>query len=34
MLTQVVGWTAAVLLLLTMMRQVWSQWTSGAVALR
>lgn len=31
MLTQAVGWIAALLLLLTMMRQVWSQWTSGAV---
>lgn len=31
MLTEAVGWTAAVLLLLTMSRQVWSQWHSGAV---
>lgn len=26
-----VGWTAAIVLLLTMSRQVWSQWRSGAV---
>jgi MtN3 and saliva related transmembrane protein len=31
MLTQIVGWTAALLLLVTMVRQVWSQWSSGAV---
>lgn len=30
--TEAVGWTAAVILLLTMARQVRSQWTSGAVA--
>lgn len=32
MLTEAVGWSAAALLLLTMTRQVWSQWNSGAVA--
>lgn len=32
MLTEAVGWTAATLLLITMTRQVWSQWTSGSVA--
>lgn len=31
MLTEAVGWTAAVLLLVTMVRQVWSQWSTGAV---
>lgn len=31
MLTQAVGWAAAVVLLITMARQVWSQWQSGAV---
>lgn len=31
MLTDAVGWTAALLLLVTMVRQVWSQWSSGAV---
>lgn len=31
MLTEAVGWTAALLLLATMVRQVWSQWASGAV---
>lgn len=31
MLTEAVGWTAAILLLITMTRQVWSQWQSGAV---
>lgn len=31
MLTQFVGWIAASVLLLTMARQVWSQWRSGAV---
>ncbi|MCC2658083.1 MAG: small rane protein [Panacagrimonas sp.] len=30
-LTQAVGWAAATVLLLTMARQVWSQWQSGAV---
>lgn len=32
MLTEAVGWFAAVILLLTMVRQVWSQWHSGGVA--
>lgn len=32
MLTEAVGWTAALLLLATMGRQVWSQWRSGQVA--
>lgn len=32
MLTEAVGWSAAALLLLTMTRQVWSQWNSGSVA--
>lgn len=27
----IVGWIAAMLLLITMTRQVWSQWRSGAV---
>jgi MtN3 and saliva related transmembrane protein len=31
MLTDTVGWMAALLLLATMARQVWTQWTSGAV---
>lgn len=31
MLTEAVGWAAALLLLVTMVRQVWSQWSSGAV---
>ncbi|MGQ0699851.1 MAG: hypothetical protein ACT4PZ_16610 [Panacagrimonas sp.] len=31
MLTEAVGWTAALILLATMARQVWSLWTSGAV---
>lgn len=31
MLTEAVGWTAAVVLLVTMVRQVWSQWITGAV---
>ena len=31
MLTEAIGWTAALLLLVTMIRQVWSQWVSGAV---
>lgn len=31
MLTQGVGWFAAAVLLVTMARQVWSQWQSGAV---
>lgn len=31
MVTELVGWSAAGLLLLTMVRQVWSQWQSGAV---
>ena len=31
MLTQAVGWAAATVLLVTMARQVWSQWQSGAV---
>jgi len=31
MLTEAIGWTAALLLLVTMIRQVWSQWISGAV---
>jgi MtN3 and saliva related transmembrane protein len=31
MLTQAVGWLAAAVLLFTMVRQVWSQWQSGAV---
>lgn len=30
-MTEAVGWTAALLLLATMVRQVWSQWSSGAV---
>lgn len=30
-LTESVGWVAAAVLLLTMARQVWSQWKSGAV---
>jgi hypothetical protein len=30
-LTQAVGWAAAAVLLVTMARQVWSQWQSGAV---
>ena len=32
MLTEAVGWTAAILLLVTRVRQVWSQWNSGSVA--
>lgn len=31
MLTEAIGWSAALLLLVTMVRQVWSQWISGAV---
>ncbi|MGQ0618515.1 MAG: hypothetical protein ACT4QA_01140 [Panacagrimonas sp.] len=31
MLTEAVGWSAAIVLLITMARQVWSQWNSGAV---
>ena len=31
MLIEAVGWTAAVVLLVTMVRQVWSQWITGAV---
>ncbi|MGH8517542.1 MAG: hypothetical protein ACREUE_08785 [Panacagrimonas sp.] len=31
-LTEVVGWAAALVLLATMARQVWSQWRSGSVA--
>lgn len=30
-MTEIVGWAAASVLLVTMIRQVWSQWTSGAV---
>lgn len=32
MLTEIVGWSAALILLATMVRQVWSQWSSGSVA--
>ena len=32
MLTEVIGWSAATVLLLTMSRQVWTQWHSGSVA--
>lgn len=32
MLTEVVGWFAALTLLATMGRQVWTQWHSGLVA--
>lgn len=32
MLIEAVGWAAAIILLLTMTRQVWSQWNSGSVS--
>lgn len=32
MLTEIVGWSAALILLATMARQVWSQWNSGSTA--
>lgn len=32
MMTEAVGWGAALVLLLTMARQVWTQWRSGAIA--
>ena len=32
MMTEALGWAAALILLITMARQVWKQWTSGAVA--
>jgi MtN3 and saliva related transmembrane protein len=31
-MTEAVGWAAALILLMTMVRQVWSLWNSGAVA--
>lgn len=31
MITELIGWAAAMTLLLTMARQVWTQWHSGAV---
>ena len=31
-MTEAVGWVAAIILLLTMTRQVWAQYRSGAVA--
>lgn len=30
-MTEAVGWAAALILLITMVRQVWTQWSSGAV---
>ena len=32
MMTEAVGWFAATILLITMGRQVWSQWNSGSTA--
>ncbi len=32
MLTEAIGWTASIVLLATMMRQVWSQWTNNTAA--
>jgi len=31
MTTEAIGWAAALILLVTMVRQVWSLWVSGAV---
>lgn len=32
MLAEAIGWAASVVLLATMMRQVWSQWRNGTAA--